>query len=101
MGIIVSYSFNNVVDLLIQSYELSVSCLFVPVFAALFKKNGNIGSALGAIVLGAISFCLFRAIELPVPREVVSLALSTIGFFLGEAWARFQAPQQAHLAPEQ
>lgn len=92
-GILVSYSFNNVVDLLMQSYELSVSCLFVPVFASLFKKDGHIASALGAIVFGAISFCLFRVIQLPIPREVISLGLSTCGFFLGEAWVWLKAKE--------
>lgn len=95
LGILISYSFNNVVDLLIQSYELSVSCLFVPVFAALFKRNGNVASALGAILSGAVGFCLFRVVTPPVPREIISLALSCSGFFIGEAWVWLQEKQAA------
>lgn len=85
-GIFGSYYFNNVVDMLIQSYELSVSCLFVPVFAALFRKNGHILSAILAVVLGAIGFVLFRAYPIDLPREIVSLMLSLAGYVVGEAW---------------
>ena len=34
-----AFYFDNIVDLLIQSYELSVSCLFIPIFIALFKNK--------------------------------------------------------------
>lgn len=90
-AILGSYSFNNVVDLLILSYELSVSCLFVPVFAALFINRGNMVSAALAIGLGASGFILFRFIPLDfVPRELCSLGLSFIGYSLGELNARQQ-----------
>lgn len=82
---LVSYAFNNVVDLLILSYELSVSCLFIPVFAALFIKKGNVLSASLAIALGATGFVLFRFFPLDyIPRELASLCLSFIGYRIGE-----------------
>lgn len=86
LAIACSFSFDNVVDLLIQSYELSISCLFIPVFAALFKRQGNVVSAAGAIVFGACGFCLFRIIPVAIPKEIVSILLSLIGYLLGEAW---------------
>lgn len=80
-----SFFFNNVVDLLILSYELSVSCLFVPVFAALFISRGNVMSASLAIALGAISFVLLRFFPLDfVPRELASLGCSLIGYVVGQ-----------------
>ena len=81
---LVSYGFNNVVDLLILSYELSVSCLFIPVFAALFIKRGNALSASLAITLGATGFVLFRIVPLEfIPREVASLCFSFAGYRVG------------------
>lgn len=78
-----SYFFNNVVDVLILSYELSVSCLFIPVFAALFIKKGNVLSATSAIVGGVLGFILFRFISIEwLPREIASLILSGMGFFV-------------------
>lgn len=79
-----SSRFDNVVDLMIQSYELSVCCLFVPVFIALFKKEGNTLSATLAIVFGAIGFFLLRWVGVPIPREIVGVILSAVGFGIGE-----------------
>jgi SSS family solute:Na+ symporter len=80
-----SFGFDNVVDLLILSYELSVCCLFVPVFAALFIKKGNAASATYSIVLGAAGFCLFRVMPLDfIPKELASMACSLFGYGVGE-----------------
>lgn len=85
-----SFFFNNVVDLLILSYELSVSCLFVPVFAALFIRQGNIVSATSAIALGALGFVVFRLYPIEFPKELASLGLSLIGYSVGEVRAWLQ-----------
>ena len=62
-GIFVSYLFNNVVDLLILSYELSISCLFVSVFAAMLKGKGEKLSAILSIALGAVGYFLFQTLS--------------------------------------
>lgn len=83
-----SFAFNNVVDMLILSYELSVCCLFVPVFAALFIRQGNKLSASLAIGFGALGFILFRFFPLDLlPKELASLALSLVGYGIGELLA--------------
>lgn len=84
LGIFFSFFFNNIVDLLILSYELSVGCLFVPIFAALFKKQGNVLSAVLSIICGAIGFLLFKLIPVQLPGELLSVVLSLTGFALGE-----------------
>lgn len=86
-AIFFAFYFDNIVDLLIQSYELSVSCLFVPIFIALFKREGNFSAALLSIVLGAAGFFLFRLIPMPIPKEICSIALSALGFALGTLFA--------------
>lgn len=79
-----SFYFNNVVDLLIQSYELSVSCLFIPIFFALFKRKGHSLSAFLSVAFGALGFMVFRFIEMPIPKEILSVILSAIGYIFGE-----------------
>jgi len=86
-AIFFAFYFDNIVDLLIQSYELSVSCLFVPIFIALFKREGNFSAALLSVVLGAAGFFLFRFIPTPIPKEICSIALSGLGFALGTLFA--------------
>jgi SSS family solute:Na+ symporter len=88
LAILISFSFQNIIDLMIISYELSVSCLFVPTFAALFMKEGKTLSAAAAVACGASSFVLFQFVPAPLPREILSLLLSTAGFVAGEFVAR-------------
>jgi solute:Na+ symporter, SSS family len=86
-----SFYAGAIVDLLIQSYELSVYCLFIPVCAALFKSRGNSLSAWLAFALGGIGFGLTRYVSFDVPKELVCLLLSGTGYILGEAWMRWGA----------
>jgi solute:Na+ symporter, SSS family len=84
-ALFLSFSFNNVVDLLIQSYELSVSCLFIPIFIALLKKDfGNTLSATLAIAFGAFGFVFFRFFAIEFPRELASVLLSFTGYSVGK-----------------
>lgn len=79
-----SLYFDGVVGILVQSYELSVACLFVPVIAALYRPQGSTLSAGLSITFGALGFCVFRLVEAPIPREVVSVMLSAVGYLIGE-----------------
>lgn len=84
-AIFFSFYLDSVVGVLIQSYELCVSCLFAPIFAALFKKGkGNILSASLAVFFGVTSFIVFRVYPIEYFREIWSILLSFTGFFLGE-----------------
>lgn len=86
-AIFFAFFFDNVVDVLIQSYELALSCLFVPVTFALYKKQGNSLSAYMALVLGAMGFIAFRIFPIPFPKEIASILLSFGGYGLGETMA--------------
>lgn len=93
-AIFFSFYFDNIVDLMIQSYELSVSCLFAPIFIAFFKKNGNFLSALLSILCGALGFCIFRLFPFFLPKELASVLLSCIGYGVGEALIWIQSRAQ-------
>jgi SSS family solute:Na+ symporter len=80
--------FDGIIDILTQSFELSVSCLFIPIAFALFYKKGRFLSAVLAIVGGAVGFVIFRMASPPFPREVMSILLSLTGFGLGFALER-------------
>jgi SSS family solute:Na+ symporter len=89
-GLLVAFSFNNVVSMLILSYELFVSCLFIPIIIALFKKRGEFVSGLLSILFGMGSFCLFKIIPAPLPSEITSILVSLLGYMCGEAWVRLR-----------
>lgn len=87
-----AFNFNNIIELLVQSYELSVSCLFVPIFLALFKKRGHFLSALLSILFGALGFCLFRIFPIDFSKEILSIVLSFAGYLIGEIIAQQRRP---------
>lgn len=89
-AIFFAFYFNNIVDMLIQSYELSVSCLFVPIFIALFRKEGNALSAWLAVAAGALGFCFLRLFPIDFPREIASIGLSLLGYGAGELVTRYK-----------
>lgn len=89
-AIFFAFYFDNIVNLLIQSYELSVSCLFISIFIALFKRKGNFISALISILFGATGFFLFRLFPIAFPKEIASILLSLLGYSLGEMIAYYQ-----------
>lgn len=83
-GVFFSYFFKNIVDVLIQSYELSISCLLVPIVIALFKKRNHSLAATLSMIFGAIGFILFRWFPIGgLPKEFLSICLSLIGFMVG------------------
>jgi SSS family solute:Na+ symporter len=82
--------FDNIVDLLIQSYELSVCCLFIPVCVALFKSKGNFLSASLSIAFGAAAYIVFKFFYTPIPREILCVLLSLLGYGVGEVILRSQ-----------
>lgn len=83
-AIFFAFFFDNIVDLLIQSYELSVSCLFVPVMFAVFGAKGRTLSATLSIAFGAASFVAFKVFPIAFPGEIVSLIVSLAGYGIGE-----------------
>lgn len=83
-SIIASYTVNeNIIDIAIGSYELSVCCLFVPSILCLFTKNVYKNGAFGAALFGFTSFCIFRIYPITYSKEVITLLLSLCGYGIG------------------
>ncbi len=76
---LISFHFESVLAVLIFSYQLSISLLFVPVLFALIFKEVSKKAALSAMITGAIGFVALR--ELPF-FELIVLASSTAAFLL-------------------
>jgi SSS family solute:Na+ symporter len=86
-GIFFSYFFKEIVDVLIQSYEVSVSCLLVPVTMAILQKKPSLYGAIFSMLFGALCFICFKfeafASLLICPKECLTLLVSLLGFFIG------------------
>ena len=88
-GVKVEVQRGEIVGLLIQSYELSVYCLFIPVCAALYNRSNRIFSAWLSLIMGAAGFAVTRFLSPPLPIEVFCLALSGMGYAIGEGIYRW------------
>lgn len=82
-GISFSYYFDNIVNVLIQSYDLSVSCMLIPVLVALLKGKGSYLAAWMSFIAGAVAFFVFRFIDYAAPRELLCIAISALGYWVG------------------
>ena len=77
------YITKNIIDILIVSYEISVSCLLVPLLFCYFNPQVKKKAALYSVIFGLIGFVLFRYYPVPIPKEVATLLLSLLGYILG------------------
>lgn len=73
----------DIIYILISSYEISVSCLLVPLLYSYFADNLNKNAAIGSIIFGLIGFIFFRLYPIMLPKEIAAIFLSFIGYHLG------------------
>lgn len=87
-ALLLAYCFDSVLGLITQSYELSVSCLFVPILFCFFRNPVYKEAAAAAFILGIVGFILFRVVPIEMPREIATLALSLGGYLIVDFWAK-------------
>ena len=82
-----SYAANSMSSLLLDSYGLVVSSFLIPVVKAAFARNikpiSKYAAAL-SMVCGASTFCLCHIFSITLFPEILSIAISWIGFILGK-----------------
>lgn len=83
ISLLIGYVVDDILGVLSLSYELSVSCLLIPIlFALFFKKLPFLAAAL-AMAMGVLGILVFRFYPFIIPRELLSLLLSLLGFLMG------------------
>jgi len=74
----------DIIDILIDSYALSVSCLLVPLLFAYFSTNLKKRAAIYSICAGLFGFFFFRWFPIGIPKELAALALSLGAYLIGQ-----------------
>lgn len=74
----------NIIDIIVSSYEISVCCLLIPLLFCYFKQDVKKVSAYLSISMGLFGFILFRIWPIWIPRELMGLLFSGIGYLAGE-----------------
>ncbi len=74
----------NTITILTSSYELSVSCLLVPLLFCYYSTQVKKEAAIGAIIAGLLGFFGFRMYDsLTAGKEIFTLLFSLIGYGIG------------------
>lgn len=94
-ALIVAHFFDSIIEIITRSYELSVSCLFVPLFFCYFRKTVYKEAALASFCCGLFGFIAFQALPIAMPREIASLILALIGYIAGHNWGKLLARQES------
>ncbi|MEG2043966.1 MAG: sodium:solute symporter family protein [Victivallaceae bacterium] len=83
-AVLTAYCFDDIVEVLILSYGLSVTALGVPILAALFfPKKYSSASAFGGVIVGGITFIALKLFPCTyLPSEVTALLFSLFGFIV-------------------
>jgi len=80
-ALIMGYQFNDILGVLSLSYELSISCLLIPIIFGMFSKNPKMESAIASMIAGLLGFIVCR-FSLPffMPCELLSVLASLVGY---------------------
>lgn len=77
------FMYQNIIDIAIQSYALSVSCLLVPLVYACYSAQPNRYAAISAAIVGAVCFGIFSLLpDMPLPAALVALPFSLFAYFI-------------------
>jgi len=73
----------NMIVIILNSLELSVSCLLIPLLFCYFTSKVNKQAAIGGIIGGLIGFICFRIWTPNFAREILTLLFSLVGYIIG------------------
>ena len=74
---------SKIIEILIDSYELSVSCLLVSLLFGYFSTNLKKRAAIFSICLDFLVSSFSDGIPVDNPKELASLALSFVAYLVG------------------
>ena len=78
---------DNIINMLVKSYELLIGCLFISIFACFFKKELNKNSAMLSIIFGFLAFIYLNFYSINL-SAIWSVIISSIGYLIGELFLR-------------
>ena len=87
-ALIIAFNFDDVIGIIVKSYEISISALFVPLILAMYMDKP---SPLGAKLSVAFGIFAFLMINLGTPSyspTLIALVVSAGGFVLGASLER-------------
>lgn len=92
-AMIVAFNFDNVIGIIVKSYEISICALFIPMVLAIYMRQPSRLGAKLSVILGIASFVMVNIFPTPWSATFVALVISALGFFAGSLLDRQPATQ--------
>ena len=82
LSLAVAFYFQNVYELMVNSWAVLLVSLFAPLTAGLYWKKANGPAALASIVVGFVAWILFAYVQSEYPADLIAAALSALTLVL-------------------
>ena len=88
LALVIAFYFDSVIALLVKSYSLSISALFVPLLIAMFSKNPSKTGAQFSVSSGFVIFILCEFLDLKDTSVFIALFFSAIAYYAGSFYQK-------------
>jgi solute:Na+ symporter, SSS family len=82
-ALIIAFNFDDVIKIIVKSYEISISALFIPLVLAMYISKPSRLGAIFSVFFGTLTFLALSLIKLPFSSTLIALLVSLVGFLLG------------------
>lgn len=83
LALLIAFNFDDVIGIIVKSYEISIAALFVPLLIAIFvQKPSKLGAQI-SVSLGVLTFIGANIIAPSLSPTLLALVISSCGFALG------------------
>jgi SSS family solute:Na+ symporter len=86
VALIIAFDFDNVIGVIVKSYEISISGLFVPLIIAMYAKNPSTTGAKLSVSAGFLTFILASLAKSSWSATLIALIISGFAFLAGTLW---------------
>jgi SSS family solute:Na+ symporter len=87
-ALLIAFNFDDVIQIIIKSYEISICALFIPIVLAIYRpKPSRLGAKL-SVGFGITAFFVANSLENSMPPTLLALMISGIAFLAGSMWEK-------------
>ena len=78
LSLAIAFYFQNIYDLMVNSWAVLLVSLFAPLTAGLYWKKANGPAALASIVVGFVAWIIFAYVQSEYPADLIAAAFSAL-----------------------
>lgn len=82
-ALIIAFNFDDVIGVIVKSYEISLAALFIPLFVAMYSKVPSKRGAQWSVACGLGAFVVVNLFTPPFSPTLIALVISGLGYGAG------------------